>query len=151
MAFPFDPIACWWVNYRTQNRSYESLITMLEKGMAKIEKHAHIAPNDTYHALWTHIIGIEIWSQRKLATALGDPAGEHDYMPYRPSKNTEWDDLLPLMRQTRADTIALAKRLAQANVDPNLKINHNDWGDLTIKGWLMYIHLHTDFEVKKIR
>ena len=151
MAFPFDPIARWWVNYKTRNRSYDSLIAMLEKGMAKIETHVDVAPNDTYHALWTHIIGIEIWSQKKLATALGDPAGEHDYMPYRPAKDTAWDELVPLMRQTRADTIALAKRLAQANIDPKLTIHHNDWGDLTAKSWLMYMHLHADFEVKKIR
>ncbi len=151
MAFPFDPIARWWVNYKTRNRSYDSLITMLEKGMGLIEKRLQKPDTDKNHAVLTHIIGIEIWSQKKLATALGDPAGEHEYMPYRPSKNTEWDNLVPLMRQTRADTIALAKRLAQANIDPNRKIKHNDWGDLTVKGWLMYMHLHADFEVKKIK
>ncbi|PJF29885.1 MAG: DNA-binding protein [Phototrophicales bacterium] len=151
MTFPFDPIARWWVNGRTQNRSYDDLIAMLETGMKRIEKRAHAAPTDKYHALWTHIIGIEIWSQKKLAIALGEPAGEPEYMPYRPSKDTAWDDLLPLMRQTRAETIALAKRLSQANIAPQMTIHHNDWGDLTVKGWLMYIYLHADFEIKKIR
>lgn len=151
MTFPFDPIARWWVNARTRQQSYEQLIALLETGMTRIEKQMQKPHTDKNHAIMTHIIGIEIWAQKKLATALGEPAGEHEYIPYRPSKDVAWDALLPLMRQTRADTIDLAKRLAQANINPNHTVRHNDWGDLTIKGWLMYIYLHADFEAKKIR
>lgn len=151
MTFPFDPIARWWVNGRTHNRSYDSLIALLEQGMVAIDSRFDKPPRDAHHALWTHIIGIEIWAQKKLATALGDPAGEPEYMPYRPAKDTAWEALAPLMRETRQNTIALAKRLAQSEVNPNQKIRHNDWGDLTLKGWLMYIYLHADFEIKKIR
>lgn len=150
MTFPFDPFARWWANFRTQNRSYDDIITILQKGMTRIEKRFDKPQTDKHHALWTHIIGIEIWAQKKLATALGDPPGEPEYMPYRPSQDMAWADLFPLMRQTRQDTIALARRLAEASI-ANSIIRHNDWGDLTLKGWLFFIHLHTDFEIKKIR
>jgi hypothetical protein len=149
-TFPFDPIARWWVNARAINRSYDSLITALEKGVTKAERTFAKRHTDKYHAIWTHTIGIEIWSQKKVATLLGEPDGAEDYDPYRPPKDTAWDDLLPLFKQARQDTIALAKRLAEAKLANNAVVHHKGWGNLTAKGWLLYIETHTDIEFDKI-
>lgn len=149
-TFPFDPVARMWVNARAKRRSYASLITALEKGMKLAKRKDDNPPTTQHHALWTHIIGIEIWSQKKLATLLGEPDGATDYDPYRPPKDTPWDDLYPMLQKARQDTIALAKRLEQAKISDDAVVFHKGWGNLTAKGWLLYIITHADFEFKKI-
>ncbi|MCU0480481.1 MAG: DinB family protein [Anaerolineae bacterium] len=149
-TFPFDPIARLWVNARAKRRSYASLITALEKGMKLAKSKSDKPASMQHHALWTHIIGIEIWSQKKLAGFFGEPIGEADYDPYRPPKDTPWDELYPMLQKVRQDTIALAKRLENAKISDEAVVFHKGWGNLTAKGWLLYIITHADVEFKKI-
>lgn len=93
-----------------------------------------------------HWVGIERWGQRRLRVALGEPFVEDEYHPYRPDKEEGIDALRRGFAETRAETVALARRLQEAGVDPSTTVHHNDLGDLTVTGWLAYLLQHPEQE-----
>ena len=48
--------------------------------------------------------------------------------------------------ETRSETLALARALRQAGVDPSTTVRHNDLGELTVAGWLAYLLQHPEQE-----
>ncbi len=102
------------------------------------------------HSTLTHVIGIEKWAQSRIRVALGDAYKQEEYMVYRPAKETAWADLLPIFRETRAESVALAKQLAAKNVPIDTKVQHNQFDDFSTRAWLQYIMGHADFESKRI-
>jgi hypothetical protein len=98
-----------------------------------------------------HIIGIERWGQRRLRVALGEPFLAEEFDHYRPSTDSTWDDLKEEWITTRQATITLASSLVQANVPSESKIIHNQYGPLSIKGWLRYLDVHASGEGKRVK
>lgn len=97
-----------------------------------------------------HIIGIERWGQRRLQVALGEPLIMDESDRYYPPTNTGWDQLQQEFRQARQETVALAHRLEEADVCRGVKVPHNQWGALTVCGWLNYLNGHANRDVKGI-
>jgi hypothetical protein len=93
-----------------------------------------------------HWVGIERWGQRRLHVPLGEPFVEDAYHPYRPDKEQGVEALRQDFAETRAETVALARRLQEAGVDPETTVHHNDLGDLSITGWLAYLVQHPEQE-----
>jgi hypothetical protein len=97
-----------------------------------------------------HIIGIERWGQSRLRVALGGPLAEDTSDAYRPADEMPWLDLQEEFQIARRDTIALARELAEIEIDPTLTIPHEEYGKLTVFGWLRYLDVHSSLESKRI-
>jgi hypothetical protein len=97
-----------------------------------------------------HIIGIERWGQRRLRVALGEPLIMDESDRYYPPTETSWDQLRQEFRQVRRETVALAHKLEEAEVCRDVKVPHNQWGALTVYGWLNYLNGHANRDVKGI-
>lgn len=134
-----------------KNKTKDDLITSLTESAQTVSQRLQSAPQtDKNHALATHIIGIERWSQQRLGAALGqdcDPAEEYD--KYRPAKDTSWDELASLFGETRQRTLELAQALQAAQLDN--KVTHNDFGDVSARGWLHYMDVHAKLESKRMK
>lgn len=134
-----------------RKNSYQDFARILREKGAVIE--SRIAKGDgsgKQHGTLTHVIGIEKWAQSRARVALGEPFKQEEYTVYRPAKETAWADLLPIFRETRADSVALAEQLAAQNVPTDTKVKHNQFGDFSVRAWLQYIVGHADFETKRI-
>jgi hypothetical protein len=98
-----------------------------------------------------HIIGIERWGQRRLRVALGEPFLTEEYDHYCPSSERSWDELKTEWSTTREATLILANDLSQADIPHDVKVLHNQFGPLSIKGWLRYLDVHASSEGKHIK
>jgi hypothetical protein len=97
-----------------------------------------------------HIIGIERWGQRRLQVALGEPLLMDESDGYYPAGDASWEQLQELFQETRRHTVAIAGELDQANVGRALAVPHNQWGNLTVYGWLHYLQSHANRDMKRI-
>lgn len=97
-----------------------------------------------------HITGIERWGQRRLQVALGEPLLQDEYDGYQPA-TADLATLREEFRTTRQATVALAQKLAAAGVSDQVKIRHNQFGPISVRGWLSYLNTHATFESKRIR
>ncbi len=95
-----------------------------------------------------HIIGIERWGQQRLRVFLGEPLVMDGHHAYKPT-GTDWDALQAELASTRAETIALAGRLATTDLPRT--VPHNQFGPLTARGWLQYIRGHARTESRLMR
>lgn len=96
-----------------------------------------------------HTVGIERWGQSRLRVALGEELHLDEYDGYRPAPDQGWAELLALFQRTRQETVGLAHQLEQAGAERAL-VSHNDWGDLSARGWLFYLNLHADLETRTL-
>jgi hypothetical protein len=112
------------------------------------ERLAGAAPTPPNVARLRHIIGIERWGQRRLRAFLGEPPTADEHHPYKPT-TTEWSALLAEFASARADTVALAGQLT--TTDPARTVAHNQFGPLSARGWLRYIHGHARTESKLVK
>lgn len=94
-----------------------------------------------------HCVGIERWGQSRLRVALGEPLQLDGHHGYRPDPADGIEALRAAMSDTRATTVALARELVAAGVDPATTVRHNDLGDLTLAGWLAYLEQHASREI----
>ncbi len=140
-----------------RKQTYTEWANMLASSGRKVEESIQkAAHNPKNHAVVTHIIGIERWSQSRLHLILGgkpnDGATESDeYDAYRPAKDTDWEQLPSLFATTRADTVALTKRLAKQNISVDATAVHNQFGPLTARAWLRYLDFHANTESKRLK
>ncbi len=111
-----------------------------------------VADKETPQAAATlrHITGIERWGQRRLQVALGEPFVQDEYDNYQPPA-ADPATLREEFRTTRQATVALAQKLAAAGISDQVTIRHNQFGPVTVRGWLSYLHTHADWESKRIR
>jgi len=117
----------------------------------KLETTFAATPQTEFNArVLNHIIGIERWGQRRLRVALGEPFVRDEYNGYRPAREASWDELKRDFVTTRADTVRIARELEQAKAGDK-RILHNAYGNLTVRGWLRYLDIHSSFEAKKMR
>lgn len=96
-----------------------------------------------------HIIAIEKWGQRRLKVALGEPLLDDENHTYKPSEQSSWEELKSLFGITRLETLAIARKLAKA--DPLQTVPHNQFGPLSLLGWLRYLTTHAALESKRMR
>jgi hypothetical protein len=138
------------VELPSRRTSYDSLANALHTSGEKLSARWDAkADSPRARAVVSHIIGIERWAQRRLRVALGESFRDEEYDGYRPSRDTSWSDLKAQFRETRAESVALARQLA-AQPEYAGKIHHNDWGALTPRGWLRYMLMHADAEAYKV-
>ncbi len=97
------------------------------------------------------MIGIERWGQRRLKITQGEPFLDEEYSHYRPSSERNWEELRDDWDATRRGTIALAQELAKIEDIEKCSIIHNQYGPLSVKGWLRYLDVHARSEVKHIK
>ena len=95
-----------------------------------------------------HIIGIERWGQQRLRVFLGDPFEPGGHHTHKPTE-TDWSALQTELASTRADSVALAGQLTTA--DLTRTVPHDQFGPLTVRGWLVYIQRHARMESKRMR
>lgn len=96
-----------------------------------------------------HVIGIERWGQQRLRVALGEPFDPRGHRPFRLEDDATLDRLRVGFTTTRADTVGLAKRLAETDIVPDLRIAHDDLGDLSVNAWLAYLDGHALIEARR--
>ncbi len=133
---------------RGRQRSLDEAARDLEAAGARID--AHLVGKPDTHAnreAIAHCVGIERWGQRRLRVALGEPLVLDAYHGHRPELTDGVEALSAAMTETRATTVALARELAAAGVDPATTVRHNDLGDLSLAGWLAYLEQHASREL----
>lgn len=96
-----------------------------------------------------HVIGIERWGQKRLRAFLGEPFETDGHHPYKPAAADTWDQLVRAFADTRAETVRIAGRLA--SVDPAKRVAHNQFGGMTVRGWLRYLNGHAHIELKGLK
>ena len=128
----------------------DRLIKTLEKSGQAIEQSAaRTSARPSNFDTLAHIIGIERWGQRRMRVALGEPLALEEYDGYRPEEKN-WLALREQFRTTRQETISLCKSLRMAGVDPSTRVPHNQFGEITLLGWLLYLTQHAKIESMKI-
>lgn len=106
--------------------------------------------NQHNRTLIRHIIGIEHWAQARLRELLGAAPFREEYDKYQPSAQLTVSELAHVMQQTRQQSCAIVQQLADAHIDLNQRITHNQFGPLSASGWLVYIRSHAVIESKKL-
>lgn len=101
--------------------------------------------------MFSHVIGIERWGQRRLQVWLGEPFVEDEYNNYRPARDMPWEAMGAEFAKTRAQTVAIVQQLAAQAVDSALKVKHNQHGELSLKAWLRYLQMHAELETKRLK
>lgn len=98
-----------------------------------------------------HIIGIERWGQSRLKVALGETFIRDEHDGYCPPATASWHELKAAFDETRDNTVTIARQLAKANITPKTTVHHNDFGDMSVHGWLQYLNFHANQESKSIK
>jgi len=81
----------------------------------------------------------------------GAPFTLDSYRGYRLPDEATLQQLQDAFATVREESVALARELASAAVDPGQTIRHNDLGDLTVVEWFVYIIDHSSREIIRIR
>jgi hypothetical protein len=136
----------------TRNQSFDQLAVELEAGGREIStRMAATGDSDKNRRVFSHIIGIERWAQSRLRVPLGDPFKEEEYNGYRPAREMPWRELQEAFSTTRQETLALVQTLRDADVPVTTKVAHNDFGPVSVRGWLRYMNFHANRESKTIK
>ena len=97
--------------------------------------------------LLSHVIQIERWGQNQLRSTLQEVPFEVDGSSrYAPDPALGWQELRLEFDNTRQATLELVDRLERANPGP---VAHNQFGLISVKGWLGYLNSHANLEVKR--
>jgi hypothetical protein len=130
---------------RAAGQTARQLIEGLETSGERVAKRMARATDTAGHReAAAHIIGIERWSARRLRTALGDTVATDEYDGYRPRTDLSVSAMAELFAGEREQTIALAEQAA--NLPESVTVRHKDLGELSVKGWLVYIENHASRE-----
>jgi len=140
----------WFIETVAARYSFEGLGKTLLKSKEAIRDRMLIIMNiPQYPEVTRHMIGIELWGQRRLKVALGEPLLADGHQMYRPPWDTSSVTLMLQFERARLDTVDLIPLLEAAQYSQ--KIPHNDLGPLSVKGWLYYLYLHGWLESLKLR
>lgn len=90
----------------------------------------------------SHLIGIERWAQPRLRVFLGDKLLQDEYDSYRPSVDLDMAALAKAFTAARAATLELIDALQKAGTSGTQAVPHNSLGQLSLRGWLMYLENH---------
>ncbi len=133
---------------RARQRTVDAAARDLESSGARIDQHLVGKPDTPANReAIAHCVGIERWGQSRLRVGLGEPLRTDGHHGYRPDPAIGVAALSAAMAEARTTTVALARDLAAAGVDPTTTVRHNDLGDLTLAGWLAYLEQHASREL----
>ena len=107
-----------------------------------------LQPTERHREVLRHVIGIERWGQRRLRSFRGEPFVLDGHHPYRPAPDAGWEELLRDFSDTRAETVRLAEGLTDCTSVGT--VPHNDFGDLSARGWLRYLRGHAEAETRRL-
>lgn len=133
------------VERQVRGRSLLELASALEDSAGTVfERIAAASDTPAHRDGANHVIGIERWGQGRLRHTLIDrQAPQLDgHRPYRPSDDTPIAELADAFAECRRATVALAREIAAAGIDPGTSVPHNDLGELSVAGWLTYLDGH---------
>ena len=140
------------LEHQAKNRSLEELAAALERSGTEVKKRLEAAPDTPRNReVANHIVGIERWGQRRLRTALGEPLTSDPYHGYRLPEDASLDDLKNAYAKTRWATLELISELKTQRVDVARKVRHNDLGELSVRGWLVYLDGHAKRESTRLK
>lgn len=143
-------IAKIFIERPARRMGIDNLITRLEKSGQKLEKRlAGVSGRQKNQEIIVHVIGIERWGLRRMHAALGEPVTDEEYHAYCPAER-KWPQLLDSLRATRQATVAMGKTIRMARVDANTRIYHNQFGEISLLGWLYYLDIHARLESMRI-
>jgi hypothetical protein len=135
-----------------QKQSFAQLTTKLEQSQTVIANRINTVKTqnlEKHRATLRHIIGIERWGTERLKVALDEPFKSDGQKDYHPDSGRDFTALLEDFNNTRLETLRVAKLVEQKN--PNVKIEHNGFGPLSVKGWLQYLNIHASSESLRLR
>lgn len=98
-----------------------------------------------------HWVGIERWSQSRLRVAQGAELKLDSYRGYRLPEGSSLAELRTGFQAAREETLKLAEEFERSGFDADIKIPHNDLGELTVLEWFAYIDDHPRREVIRLR
>lgn len=135
-----------------RKQSIGALATALEEAGNELGQRVAAAPDtEVNRKQLRHIMGIERWGQRRLRVALGAELLRDEYDEYAPAEYMPWAQLKEEWSSTRRETIAIARTLEQVGVGNAITVPHNEFGDLSVRGWLRYLNMHANIEAKRIK
>ena len=133
-----------------RNKSFAELRQKLEVSSAEIlERCAKMSDSANNRKVLTHIIAIERWGANRLAVLLRDKPLELDSSRAYAPDSANWAELQEIFKQTRAATVNLTARLAASNSVAT--VAHNQFGEVSGRGWVQYLTSHAHLESRKIR
>ena len=134
-----------------KRKGFEGLMRDLESHHQTFPKHLQeCGENEQNRKKLRHVIGIERWGQNRLRVALGQAYQHDEYHGYKPDKSLSWEALIQSYEKTRSTTLDLAKQI-HASTGVEIKVEHNQWGSLTTRGWLQYLETHARLEGQRIK
>lgn len=138
--------------WQGRNLSLQEAARLLEtsgEALAQRFRGASATPRSLEQA--RHIIGIERWGQSRLKQLLGGPILNDEYDGYRPDELATMPALADAMTATRAETVALVRALQAAGKTGVETAPHNELGELSLLGWIVYLRDHAIREAFLIR
>lgn len=140
------------VKAKARGKTYQEIITDLEQTrdmLLPLIDAVKDSPGNR-EAL-NHWVGIERWSLSRIRVAQGAPFVLDSYRGYRLPDTATLAELQQAFRDTRAETLALARQLLASGADPTVTIKHNDFGDLNVIEWFVYLNDHSRRERIRLR
>jgi DinB superfamily len=142
-------IAGLFLENPAKSKSFAQLRSALE--LSGIQMQARLESGKENPELLRHIIQIEIWGQYRLRSSIGEVRLEMDRSgAYAPDTALGWDELKSEFAKVRQETLEIARRLELANPQPG-SVVHNQFGPISVKGWLRYLNIHASTELRKLR
>lgn len=140
------PVSALMFELPAKRIGIDRLIERLERSLTPLEKRAAAVTGRLHNRrILAHMIGIERWSQRRMRVVFGEPLIDDEYEHYLPDAQ-DYSSLQETFRSTRQATIRLSKSLRMAGIDLSTSIEHNQYGTITLLGWLLYVDLHARWE-----
>lgn len=120
-----------------------------ESGRTIDERAAKTKKMDQTQKTLRHISGIERWGQSRLRVFLGESFQRDEYDGYRSERDLTLEQQRDFFRETRQETLNIVQQLIDAEVTTNQRVDHNDFGPFTAKGWLRYLDGHANIESRR--
>jgi flagellin-specific chaperone FliS len=144
----------WFINlYMERSLRKLSIAEITEKvqltGESLLQELDSCLQNEENRHLLRHIIGIELWSQRRLRAAQGEPLELDEVDRYLPPQKESWSSLVRTFQNTRSETVSLIRSFDDTAVK-GIYIPHNQFGDLSVRSWIKYLIMHADMEADKL-
>jgi hypothetical protein len=146
-----EQLTNWFLEWPVRDLSLAEMAEKLDVSGGRLQRTFAAAQDSPQNCrLLSHIVGIERWGQSRLRVALGAALARDEYDGYRPPRAATWAELQDAFSDTRQETVALARQLAQLDL-AEVTVPHNQFGGLTVRSWLRYLDMHASWEAKKLR
>lgn len=86
-----------------------------------------------------------------MQVGLGEPVLHDEYDAYRPRTDLSMEQLRAALVETRMETVRLARELGARAVEATGTVAHNQFGELSLRGWLRYLDTHANLESQRLK